>query len=227
MTAIRRPPVAFVALVLALTAAATSDAQIPDDPILVLEVWSELDPLLADARPVPREVAVERLVEEARLTLSGMIYGYRFRYVPSDPTRGVADEFDLEPYAEIARGDARLTVFQTWVADDRLYARVFYRVGPDQAGWYRGWRSAATGIAEGVGVASFFGGPESKPLAIRDALRSAVRALARERTPNRPREVSGAVVIAEAPTVGVREGNYEARLSALVQIDSIEQYRTF
>lgn len=212
---------------LALTAVMPADAQAPDDPILTLEVWSELDPLLADARPVPRDVAVERLVEEARLTLSGMIYGYRFRYVPADPSRGVSESFDLEPYATIARGDPRLTVFQTWVADERLYARVFYRVGDDQADWYRGWRSAATGLAEGVGVSPFFGGPRAKPGAIRDALRGAVRNLARERSPNRPRVVSGALVIAEAPTVAVRAGHYEARLSALIQIDSIEAYDTF
>jgi hypothetical protein len=92
-------------VVLALVPA-SAYSQAPDDPILVVEVWSELDPLVADGgeRPVPREVAIERLLEEATLVLSGMIYGFRFRYVPSYRAREIAEEFELEPYATIVRG---------------------------------------------------------------------------------------------------------------------------
>ena len=114
-------------------------------PILVIELWSELDPLVADGteRPIPREVAIERLLDEAVFVLSGMVYGFRFDYAPSDPTRRVAEQFELEPYAEIVRGDPRLEVFQTWVEDSRLYARIFYTLDEQQRGWYRGWTSAA------------------------------------------------------------------------------------
>lgn len=192
-------------------------------------MWSELDPLVADGgvRPVPREVAIERLLDEAAYVLSGMIYGFDFRYVPSDPSRRVAEEFELQPFATVVRGDPRLEVFQTWVEDDRLYARIFYSVDEAQSGWYRGWRSAANSSSAGVGVAPFVLGPTIKPQAITDAIRMAIRNHARELEYNRPQEIEGAVLISAAPIVGIRDGNYEARVSVLLQIDSITRYQTY
>lgn len=197
-----------------------------DDPILVIEVWTELDPLVADGgeRPVPREVAVERMLEEAAFILSGMVYGFRFTYAPADPSRRVAGLFELEPHATIVRGDPRLDVLQTWVAGDRLYARISYAVDDQQKGWYRGWKSATNPSASGVGTAGFIGGPAVKIDAVRDAIRAAIRSHARTLEFNRPRRIDGAVLIAEAPVSGVRSGNYETRLSVLLQIDEIHRY---
>lgn len=197
-----------------------------DDPVLVIEVWTELDPLVADGgeRPVPREVAVERMLEEAVFILSGMVYGFRFTYVPSDPSRRIAGQFELEPHATIVRGDPRLDVLQTWVAGDWLYARISYTVDEQQKGWYRGWKSAASASASGVGTVDFIGGPAVKVDAARDAIRAAIRSHARSLEFNRPRRIDGAVLIAEGPVSGVRSGNYETRLSVLLQIDEITRY---
>lgn len=216
-------------LLLVLPFSAALTAQTLDDPILVVETWSELDPLVADGgeRPVPREVAVERLLEEAAFVLSGMIYGFEFSYVPAAPSRGVEEAFELDPYATIVRGDPRLEVFQTWVEADRLYARVMYEVDAEQAGWYRGWTSAANPRSRGVGTAPFIRGPAAKPEATRDAIRMAVRNHARTLELNRPRLITGAVLIADAPRVVVREGSYEATVRVVLQIDTIERYELY
>jgi hypothetical protein len=200
-----------------------------DNPLLVIELWTELDPLVADGgeRPVPREVAVRRLLDEAIFVLSGMIYGFRFAYVPADPARRVPERLDLEPYAAIVWGDHRLEILQTWVDRDRLYARVYYTVDEAQTGWYRAWRSAANASSSGIGTAPFIAGPTVKPDATRDAIRVAIRNHARALEPNRPQRVTGAVMIAEPPIVGIREGNYESRLTVLLQIDSIRRYEHY
>lgn len=217
------------AAVLLLAAACAASAQAPDDAVLAVELWSELDPIVADGgeRPVPREVAIERLLDEATFVLSGMIYGFEFTYVPAAPSRGVEEIFELDPYATIVRGDPRLRVFQTWVEADRLYARITYEVDPEQAGWYRGWTSAANPRSRGVGRSPFIRGPRAKPGATRDAIRGAVRNHARTLELNRPKRITGAVLIAEAPRVVVREGSYEATVTALLQIDSIERYELY
>ena len=200
-----------------------------DQPLLVIELWTELDPLVADGgvRPVPREVAVRRLLDEAIFVFSGMIYGFRFTYVPADPARRVPEQLDLEPYATIVWGDPRLEILQTWVDRDRLYARVYYTVDEAQTGWFRAWRSAANASASGVGIAPFIAGPSVKPDATRDAVRVAIRNHARSIEPNRPQRVTGAVMITEPPVVGVRVGNYESRLSVLLQIDSVRRYEHY
>ncbi len=226
----RRLPPLLLASLLLPTVSFESGAQAWSlsraEPVLVLEVWAELDPLVADGgeRPVPREVAVERMLDEAVFILSGMVYGFRFTYVPPDPSRQVGGQFELEPYATIVRGDPRLDVLQTWVAGDRLYARISYTVDEQQKGWYRGWKSAANASASGVGTVGFIGGPAVKVEAVRDAIRAAIRSHARSLEFNRPRRIDGAVLIAEAPVSGVRSGNYETRLSVLLQIDEITRY---
>lgn len=213
----------------ALASAPGVPAQTTDDSILVLEVWSELDPIVADGgeRPVPREVAIERLLDEAVFVLSGMVYGFRFNYVPAAPSRGVEEVFDLEPYATIVRGDPRLEVFQTWVEADRLYARITYELDAEQEGWYRGWASAANPRSRGAGTAPFIRGPVVKPEATRDAIRVAIRNHARTLELNRPRLIDGAVLIADAPRVIVREGSYEATVRVVLQIDTIERYELY
>ncbi len=226
----RLPSLVLIASLLLSAVCAESGAQTwstsRDDPVLVIEVWTELDPLVADGglRPVPREVAVERLLDEAVFILSGMIYGFRFVYVPRDPTRRVDEQFDLTPYATIVRGDPRLDVLQTWVSDDRLYARISYTVDEQQRAWYRGWRSAANASATGVGTAGFFEGPAVKHETARDAIRGAIHSHVRSLELNRPRRIEGAVLIAEGPISGIRSGHYETRLSVLLQVDEITRY---
>jgi hypothetical protein len=156
-----------------------------------------------------------------------MVYGFRFRYVPGDPTRRVEESFELEPFASIVRGDPRLTVFQTWVADARLYARIIYEVDPAQQAWYTGWRSASNPATTGVGTASLMAGPVVKPAATRDAIRDAVRNHVRRQEFNRPALSRGAVLIADAPRVVIRSGTYEADVTVLVQIDEIERYELY
>ncbi|MFW6288276.1 MAG: hypothetical protein ACOC2Q_00680 [Spirochaetota bacterium] len=229
MRLIHRAALLAAAIIVLPGSPASVAAQVPDVPILVIELWSELDPIVADGgeRPIPREVAIERLLDEAVFVLSGMIYGFRFVYAPSDPTRRVAEQFELDPYAEIVRGDPRLEVLQTWVEESRLYARIFYTLDEQQAGWYRGWTSAANASASGTGKSPFIAGPGAKPGATRDAIRMAIRNHARGLEFNRPRRISGAVLVADAPRSVVRDGNYETRIAVLLQIDSITRYENY
>ncbi|TFH04864.1 MAG: hypothetical protein E4H09_02965 [Spirochaetales bacterium] len=224
---VARLPIPVLAL-LVLVAAGGITQQLPD-PFIVIELWTELDPMIADGgvRPVPREVAVERLVEEARVSLSGMVYGYRFVYVPGDPSRQVSEEFDLTPYGTLARGDPGFDVLQTWVDDDRLYARVSYTLTREQQLWYSGWHSSAHPRSGGVGRVPFIGGPGVKGAALADGVRMAIREHVRQLEFNRPQRSEGAALLAEGPDYGVRRGQYGALVVAFLQIDSLNPYQVY
>jgi hypothetical protein len=203
-------------------------AQLPPDPFLVLEHWVELDPIVAvQERPVPRDVAVERLLDEAQITISGMVYGYSFRYSPGDPTRDVPEEFILQPRATIVRGDPRLDVMQTWVDDDLLYARISYTLDDSQVSWFNGWHSSLNSRSAGVGHAPVIRGPDVKSDALADGIRMAIRNHARQIEFNRPKLITGAVLLAEPPTWRIYEGQYETDVVAFIQIDSIERYSIY
>lgn len=200
-----------------------------ENPIIVVEHWSETDPLVADGtqRPLSRELVIERLLDEAQAILSGMVYGYTFTYTPSHPDRGVAESFEVDPYGGIPRGDDKLEVFQTWSEESRLYARIFYTLDSSQLLWQRAWKSGANDVSSGVGTSPFIQGPTTKLSAYRDGLRMAVRNYLRSQTFNRPKRVTGALLVSGSPVFRVNAGNYEATVSVLLQIDSVETYQTF
>jgi len=216
--------VIFVSLLVAVTSIGFAA-----DEYVVAEVWAEFDPIVADGsdRPLPRAVALERLLDEVQFVVSGLVYGYRFVYVPGDPAREIAESFQLDPYGSIPRGDPGLTVLQTWVDGDRLVARVGYEVSPEQSGWYQGWHSSANVRSSGVGVSSLFLGPTRKTEAISDGIRSAVREHVRAEEFTRPQQIVGAVLLASYPQFGIVRGNYQTTVDVLLQIDQIDRFQTF
>jgi hypothetical protein len=199
------------------------------DEYVVAEVWAELDPIVADGgvRPLPREVALDRLLDEVQYVVSGLVYGYRFAYVPGDPSREISESFELEPYAMIPRGDPGLTVLQTWVDQDKLVARVGYEVSGEQQGWYEGWHSSANSRSTGIGVSSLFLGPVNKIAAVSDGVRSAVREHVRASEFTRPQQITGAVLLASYPEFGIVRGNYQATVDVLLQIDRIDRFQNY
>ena len=219
---------ATVVLFISLLATVTS-AGFAADEFVVAEVWAELDPIVADgsSRPLPREVALERLLDEVQYVVSGLVYGYRFVYVPGDPSREIAESFELEPYGSIPRGDPRLIVLQTWIEDSLLVARVGYEVSSEQSGWYQGWHSSANVRSAGIGVSSLFLGPTHKTDAVSDGIRSAVREHVRASEFTRPQQIIGAVLLASYPEFGIVRGNYQATVDVLLQIDRIDKFETF
>ena len=79
---------------------------------LSLRLWCELEPMVQEYEdyPLSTEEAQRRALEEAREILSGMVYGYRFRYTPGDRVRSIEEEFLLTPVAEIRWGDPNMRV---------------------------------------------------------------------------------------------------------------------
>jgi hypothetical protein len=199
------------------------------DEFFIVETWAELDPIVADGteRPLPREVALEQLLSDVQYTVSGMVYGYRFDYVPGDPSREIEESFELTPFAAIPRGDSRLTVLQTWIDHDRLVARVGYGLSAEQEGWYQGWHSSANARSSGSGVSSLFLGPSNRIDAISDGIRDAVRNHVRAVEFTRPQRITGAALLAEYPLFGIERGDYRARVDVLLQVDEIIRFQTF
>ncbi len=169
----------------------------------------------------------QRLLEQARGVLGGMIYGYRFVYTPSDRSRGVADRFELAPLGEIAWGDPRLSVAWVRRQDRRLAARVAYEMAEFQAGRRRAWSTNILPTASGRGEHSLFGGPDARQASLTRAVEEAIRGYARGRIDNKPRELRGEVVIWEPPYTVVGPGTYITTVKVKLRIGETVPYRMF
>lgn len=210
-----------------ITLLALLSVPIPASEYLLTEHWIGLDASPTANESLSREQAVERLLNEARYVISGMIYGFTFEYRPSDATRGIQEQFELEPVFQIPQADPAVTVLQSWVDGSRLYVRIGYELHPEQEAWFASWQSSAIPVVTGSGAASWFGGFAQRFAAIEDAVRAGCREYLRARTFARPASASGSIVLREYPRMAVRAGSYTATARFSLRIEKLRAYETF
>ncbi|MCG8478125.1 MAG: hypothetical protein MI724_03445 [Spirochaetales bacterium] len=209
-------------LVATSAVAQTATPPAPYDGIITLEIWSTDDRLIHGDEPVER-----RLLQEARYILAGLIHGWEFVYVPEYPARGVERIFELVPLGGVEWGDPRLTVRDLLDERTTLYGQLDYRLSDVDLARVRRWRNLGAARSVGSGSAPLLLGLAGKEQSIEEAIHRAIRDYLRNRSFNRPREATGLVVLAEPPTVRTVAGTYEARVSVLIHLVEVLEYRVF
>ena len=197
-------------------------------PLLEVLVWTELEPLVGSPEGSTEAGALRAdLLEQARLILGGMIYGYRFVYTPSDRARRVADRFEMTPLGQVQWGDPRLTVAWVRRQEHRLSARIVYELAEFQSARRRAWSTNSLPTAAGRGDQSLFSGTQARQSSLANAIEQAVRDHARGRIDNKPRELRGEAVIWEPPYTVVGAGAYVTTVKIKLRIDDMVPYRVF
>ena len=171
-----------------------------------------------------------RVLDEARQVFSGMMYGWSFRYVPENKARGYTESWETESIHEIPWGDPSLHLRQSWQEEHILYAIIDYQLNDEQQLRRRAWAGARAEVLQGSGEAPYYSGDaavEQRQAAIQDAMRMAVREYLRARNSTPPREVTGRIILAEAPRITIASGMYCAFVRTVVQIHSYRPYEVF
>ena len=168
--------------------------------------------------------AFERLIEDARWTFSGMIYGFDVRWTPSSRSRDVEEELSIIPHAMIPENDPRMSVAAIVEDGNLVYISVDYRVDETQARRVSGWKGESLPKASGGGSASVFL-PDSRRGAMEDAIKETIRAWLRAREYNRPREVSGRVAFVSAPEISYSAGQVRADITLSMDLKPLREYR--
>jgi hypothetical protein len=198
---------------------------------LSLRLWCELEPMVQENEdyPLSTQQAQHRALEEARAILSGMIYGYRFRYTPGDAVRQINEEFSIAPVAEILWGDPNLQIADAWIKDSLLFVKVTYQLEDFQAARRRAWSSNSVEASSGVGSYSVFTAtsPEGKLNALREALKNAVLEALRPVVFNKPREITGEILIWNPPHTVIQSGSYTTQADVKLRVKEIRSYSLF
>jgi len=220
----RANPGWLLLLVVALPVQAQTDNR------LFVRPWVELEPLVRiDERqyPIPVEKAERAVLEEARILLSGMVFGWSFDYTPPNSERGVAERFTLTPIAQIPWGSPRLRVLETQVAKEKLWARVVYSMDDAETARRASWESGTALLSQGVGKADVMKGPDTKVLSFQDSVRDAIRVALHDRYVDAPREVVGDVVLWDDPQTVVRSGMLRTASEVKIMVRDVIPYRIF
>jgi hypothetical protein len=219
---------AFSAWLLILCASLPASADVAD--LLFIRPWVELEPMVRidpEEYPIPLDTAARKLLEEARQLFSGMIYGWSFTYTPGDRARRVEESFALAPLAEIPTGSPRLLVRETEVEDSKLWARISYALDADESMRRSAWESNTAALSTGQGGADVILGPAAKRASLNDAIRDAIRLSLDTRYLNKPREITGEVVLWDDPRTIVHSGRYTTTAKVKLVVRELIPYRIF
>jgi hypothetical protein len=197
---------------------------------ITIEVWCELEslnePVVNEHALSDKEIAT-RVLEEARVVISAMLYGYSFVYTPSDVKRNVKESFTLNPVSEITWGDKNLVIDHSEVIDKKLIATVSYRLTDAQAAWVSSWSSAAIPDSGGTGEGDYFKGYSEKLTALKNSIKQAIRNHLTKDLFNKPREIKGDVLLSKYPRTNVRAGKYVTTSDIRLKIRDILPYKVF
>lgn len=186
---------------------------------LVFELWTAADRII-----FPTDTAEERLLRSAQSTVSAIVYGYRFWYIPRDPARNVAGLFELEPLHTIPWGDPALYLAAAVYEDNALYGQFHYRLSTEQQARIAAFRHSRAVISGGQGYGPLLEGHEGYRIGLQAALEDAVRSHLRTLTRNRPRESSGTIALVEPPRVRIIAGQFHIRATAVIEVEELRPY---
>ena len=189
-----------------------------------MEAYPGIEAVEKDSYALP----VRKIKEISPFILSGMVYGWKFEYVPYDKARGVQEYFDFSPVNELADAEIdSINYAKPWVEDSILNCWVEFRRSDPQVHIYQGWASVLHPRIKGVGYAKLSDGFEGIKEACGESLKLAVRNYERKWIKSKPKEISGTVFISEPPKIGVDAGRYKVTLDFFMETDKIIEYKTF
>lgn len=200
-----------------------------DTDLITAELWTELDPMvdLTQSGIISRREAVRRVLEEARIVLSGMIYGYDVRYIPLDRARQVEEELEVVPRALIPAGDPALRVLDVRTKENRYYVHVRYNLADFQIARLQAWSSNTFESVEGRGTAPIQGGYQAKFESFDQAIKNAIREYLRPQIKNKPRQIEARVVLVEPPYTIIDVGGYHSKVRIKADIREVLPYSAY
>ena len=229
-------------LFIAASSLATLSAQLPSQAEqLRVQIWAELDAFPGSfeddappdstaqaaensTAPAPFRYAIERAKEIAPFFMGGMISGWNFDYVPSDKVRNVEEFFEFEEQQPLNRAVNPVSYKRPLVEDGKLLCWAYCDRTPAQQLAYRRWSSVTHPRIRGKGTAPVEDGFAGVQAASAGAIKNAVREYWRIYLKNKPKEITGTVLLIGVPRVYIYEGQYVADLEFFLETDTIVKY---
>ena len=163
--------------------------------------------------------------------IEGLVYGWKFTYVPSDKTRGVEEYFEIEPVQKLADGQKNdggtIEYSSVWIENNRFNCWVDFTRTDHQVQTYNLWASIQNPTIQGRGYGDLTKGFEGIKEAAVDSVKNAVRSYYRNLIKNKPKQITGAVLLRKTPLLGIDSGRYVINLDFFLECGTIEEYTQF
>lgn len=167
---------------------------------------------------------LEEFIEDILEVLSGRIYGWKFKYIPSDIKREIEEEFTLTPVAKIKWGDQRLQFKDNWVKDYIMYQNVVYTLEDFQKKRIKSWKTTLVPDSYGEGFASLYE-EDGKSTSLKEALKDSIKKEFQSRGKGKPRIIEGQILLEQNPRVFLNAGQFNTQVNVLIHYKNIEEYK--
>lgn len=171
--------------------------------------------------------AIGRAKELTPFFLSGMLSGWTFDYTPSDKARGVEEFFEFREIHPFDWSVNAIEYREPIPEDNKLLVWAYCDRTEVQQLSYRRWSSINLPKVRGRGSASVAKGIEGIKESVGSAIRDAVREYWRVYSRNKPKEITGRVLLIGVPRVYIYEGQYKTDLEFFLETDRIVKYTYF
>ena len=197
-----------------------------------LPLWAELDAypgleLSGGESEGQFDFPISQMHKIAPFIINGMVYGWNFVYVPYDKARGVEEYLEITEIvsADVIRGG--ITYASPWISDNNLNCWAEYTRTDSQVQSYNLWASIQNPVIAGIGYGSVEKGFEGIEEAARESLKAAIRNYYRKTIKNKPKEITGSVLIRKFPTLGIDSGRYVINLDFFLECGKIIEYSVY
>ena len=197
-------------------------------------LWAEIDPYPGseDAKndtgdPSKYEFSINRIKEIAPLLVEGMVYGWEFSYTPYDKTRHVDEYMEIKPIVNPQYLIPNIVYSSPWIENNSFNCWVQYNKNEYEKSEYDKWSVIQNPSIHGVGYGETKDGFTGIENACKDALKNAVREHFRGVIKNKPKEITGKVLIKNVPLIGGDAGRYMIKLDFFLEYGKIIEYKVF
>ena len=198
-----------------------------------IPVWAQVDvyPELQEAfnkdDATGYDYAISEIKKIAPFLVQGMVYGWNFEYTPKDSERNVEEYFELTEINPLGYEVYSIQYESPWIEDNKFSCWCSYSRNSFQVQTYYMWASIKNPKIQGRGYGQLSKGCEGIKDAAEEAVKDAVRDYYREILKNKPKEISGAVLIRYQPQLGVDAGRYMINLDFFLECGTIIEYTRY
>ena len=194
-----------------------------------IKLWAPLDayPGIEEQKKDFFGTAVSRLKEIAPFLINGMVYGWNFEYTPSDKARNVSEYFEVEEVRSIKDEGYSIKYSDPLIENNNLSAWIDFVRTPAMSNYYKHWEALVHPKIHGVGHGKLEDGFDGVKTAYEDAVKNAVRDYERGIYKNKPKEISGTIMICGEPRMFITAGQYTVELDFFLEVNRIIEYSKF
>lgn len=192
-----------------------------------LYLWAAQDAYPEFTEEHPHDLAKQDLTSLSEYLIEGMTYGYSFDYTPSDKLRKVDEYFELIPLNDFSKDKDNIEWDKTFWREDKIFLWVNFNRTEQMMRYYKQFSSVKNPHAVGRGKGKLSKGFAGLEEAIKNAAKDGIREYYRKIIKNKPKQITGKLLIRSVPAIYVDKGNYVVQLDFFLETSKIKEYSQF